>query len=51
MGSGGGNVGIAGTTEHVKVVVIGGYAIQGKVGSVVAHRLRGDAVEEMCGGL
>jgi hypothetical protein len=50
MGSGGGTVGIAGTTEHAKVVVGGGCAIQGKVGSGVAHRLRGEAVE-VCGGV
>jgi hypothetical protein len=39
MGSGGGSVGIAGTTENVKMVVGGGCAIQCKVGSGVAHRL------------
>jgi hypothetical protein len=50
MGSGGGSVGIAGTTEHTEVVVRGGCAIQGEVGSGVAHRLRGEAVE-MCGGV
>jgi hypothetical protein len=49
MGSGGGSVGIAGTTEHVKVVVGGGFTIIGEVGSGVAHRLRGEAAEEMCG--
>jgi hypothetical protein len=51
MGSGGGSVGIAGTTEHAKVVVRGGCAVEGEVGSGVAHCLRGDAVEEMCGGV
>jgi hypothetical protein len=51
MGSGGESVGIAGTSEHTKVVVGGGCAIQGKVGSGVAHRLRGEAVQEMCGGV
>jgi hypothetical protein len=50
MGSGGGSVGIAGTTEHAKVVVRGGCAIQGEVGSGMAHRLRGEAVE-MCSGV
>jgi hypothetical protein len=48
MGSGGGSVGIAGTTEHAKVVVRGGYVEQGEVGSRVAHRLRGKAIEEVC---
>jgi hypothetical protein len=33
------------------VIVGGGYAIQGKMGSGVAHRLRGEAVEEVCGGV
>ena len=47
MGSGGGSVGIAGTSEHTKVVIGGGCAIQNKVGSGVAHRLRGEAVEEI----
>jgi hypothetical protein len=51
MGGSGGSVGIAGTTEHVKVVVGGGGAIQGKVGSGMAHLLRGEAVEEMGGGV
>jgi hypothetical protein len=44
------SVGIASTAEHAKVVVGGGYAIQSEVGSGVAHRLRGEAVE-MCGGV
>jgi hypothetical protein len=51
IGSGGGSVGIAGTVEHANVVVGGGCAIQGKVGSGMAHRLRGEAVEEMCSGV
>jgi hypothetical protein len=41
MESGGRSVGIAGTTEHTKVVVGGGCAIQGEVGSGMTHRLRG----------
>jgi hypothetical protein len=36
MGSGGGSVGIAGTTKHTKVVVGGGCGIQGKVGWLTA---------------
>jgi hypothetical protein len=51
MESVGGSVGIAGTAKHEKVVVGGGYPIQGKMGSGVAHRLRGEAVEKMCGGV
>jgi hypothetical protein len=51
VGSGGGSVAIVGTTEHTNMVVGGGFAIHGKVGSGVAHVLRGEAVEEMCGGV
>ena len=47
MGCSGRGVGIAGTTKDTKVVIGGGCAIQGRVGSGVAHRLRGKAVEEM----
>jgi hypothetical protein len=49
MGSGGGSVGIAGTTEHAKVVVEGGCAIQSEVGSGVAHCFRVEAVETCVG--
>ena len=51
MRSGGESVGIAGTTEHSKVVVGEGCAIQSEAGSGMAHRLRGEADEEMCGGV
>jgi hypothetical protein len=52
MGSDGGSVEIAGTTEHAKVVVGGGCAIQGKVGrSGMVHHLRGETVDEMCSGV
>jgi hypothetical protein len=51
VGSVGGSVAIVGTTEHAKMVVGGGFAIHGKVGSGVTHRLREEAVEEMCGGV
>ena len=50
-GSSGRSVGIAGTTEHAKVIIGGGCVVHSKVGSGVAHRLRGKAVEEMCGGV
>jgi hypothetical protein len=49
MSSGGGSVRIAGTAKHAKVVVGGGYAIEGEVGSRVAHRLQGKAVKEVGG--
>jgi hypothetical protein len=46
-----GSVRVAGIAEHAKVVVGGGYAIQGEVGSKVAHRLGGKTVEEVGGGV
>jgi hypothetical protein len=49
MESGDRSVGIASTAEHAKVVVGGGCAIQSKMGSGVAHRLRREVVDEMCG--
>jgi hypothetical protein len=51
VGSCGGSVGIVDTTEHAKVIVGGGCAIQGVVGSGMAHHLRGEAVEETCRGV
>jgi hypothetical protein len=51
MGSGGRSVGIAGTTEHTKVIVRGVCVVQGEVGSRVAHRLRAKAVRVVCGGV
>jgi hypothetical protein len=46
-----GSVRVAGTAEHAKVVVGRGCAIQGEVGSRVAHRLGGKTVEEVGGGV
>ena len=45
------SVRVAGTAEHAKVVVGGGCAIQGEVGSRVAHRLGGKTVEKVGGGV
>jgi hypothetical protein len=45
------SVRVAGTAEHAKVVVGGGGAVQGKVGSRVAHRLGGRIVEKVGGGV
>jgi hypothetical protein len=45
------SVRVAGTTEHAKVVVGGGCAIQGEVGSRVAHRRGGKTVEKVGGGV
>jgi hypothetical protein len=44
-----GSVGIGCTVEHTKVVVGGGCVVQGKVGTRVAHYLRGKATEKVCG--
>jgi hypothetical protein len=49
MRSSGGSVRIASTAEHDEVVVGRGCAVQGVVGSRVAHRLRWEAVEEVGG--
>jgi hypothetical protein len=45
------SVRVAGTAEHVQVVVERGCAVQGKVRCRVAHRLRGKTVEEMRGSM
>jgi hypothetical protein len=42
-------VGIAGTTKDAEVGVGRGSAVQGEIGGGVAHRLRGEAVEEVGG--
>jgi hypothetical protein len=45
------SVRVAGTTEHAKVVIGGGCAVQCKVGSRVAHRLGGKTVDKVGGGV
>jgi hypothetical protein len=45
------SVRVAGIAEHTKVVVGGGCAIQGEVGSRVAHRLGGKMIEKAGGGV
>jgi hypothetical protein len=45
------SVRVASTAEHAKVVVGGGCAVQGEVGSRVAHRLGGKTVEKVGGGV
>jgi hypothetical protein len=47
--SGGESIRIASTTEYAKVIVGRSCAVQGKVGSGVAHRLQREVVEEMGG--
>jgi hypothetical protein len=42
---------VARVEARAEVGVRGGRAVQGEVGSGVAHRLRGEAVEEMCSGV
>jgi hypothetical protein len=44
-----GSVGIAGTSKDAEVGVGRGGAIQGEIGGGVAHRLRGEVVEEVGG--
>jgi hypothetical protein len=46
-----GSVRVAGTAEHAKVVVGGVCAVQGEVGSRVAHRLGWKRVKEVGGGV
>jgi hypothetical protein len=43
------SVRVAGIAKHTKVVVGGGCAVQGELGSRVAHRLGGKTAEEVCG--
>jgi hypothetical protein len=45
------SVRVAGTAEHAKVVVGGGCAVQGDVGSRVAYHLGGKTVEKVGGGV
>ena len=49
MWSGSGSVRVAGTTEHAKVVIGRGCAVEGEVRGRVANRLRGKTVEEVGG--
>jgi hypothetical protein len=49
MRGSGGSVGIAGTTKYAEVGIERGGAVEGKIGGGVAHRLRGEAVEEVGG--
>jgi hypothetical protein len=51
MGSSGRSVGIAGTTKHMNMVIGGGCAIQGIVGSGVTHDLQGEVIEDMGSGV
>jgi hypothetical protein len=51
MRGGSRSVRVAGTTEHTKVGVGGVGAVQGEVGSRVAHRLGGKAVQKVGGGV
>jgi hypothetical protein len=49
MRSGSGSVGIADTAKYAEVGVGRGGVIQGEIAGGVAHRLRGEAVEEVGG--
>jgi hypothetical protein len=45
------SVRVAGTTKHAKVVIGGGCAVQGEVGSRVTHRLGWKTVQKVGGGV
>jgi hypothetical protein len=47
----GGEIRIAGTTEHAQVLIGGGDSMEGKVWAGHADHLGGDAVEQICGGV
>jgi hypothetical protein len=43
--------GIAGTTEHVQVLIGGGHSMEGKIWAGRADRLGGEVVQQICGGM
>jgi hypothetical protein len=45
----GGEIGIAGRTEHVQVLVWGGDTVEGDIGTGCTDRLAGKAVQQICG--
>jgi dihydrofolate reductase len=46
-----GEIRIAGTTEHVQVLIGGGNSMGGEVWAGHADRLGGEAVQQICGGV
>jgi hypothetical protein len=51
MGGFGGEIKIAGSTEHVQVLIGGGDSMEGEVWAGHAYRLGGEVVEQICGGV
>jgi hypothetical protein len=47
----GGEIRVAGTTEHAQVLIGGGNSMEGKVWTGRADRLGGEAVQQICGGV
>jgi hypothetical protein len=47
----GGEIRIAGTTEHVQVFIGGGDSMEGEVWTGRTDRLGGEAVQQICGGV
>jgi hypothetical protein len=47
----GGEIRIAGTTEHVQMLIGGGDSIEGEVWASCADRLGGTTVQQICGGV
>jgi hypothetical protein len=47
----GGEIRIAGTTEHAHVLIGGGNFMEGEVWAARADRLGGEAVHQICGGV
>jgi hypothetical protein len=51
VGGFGGEIRIAGTTEHVQVLIGGGDVMESEVWASHADRLGGEAVQQICGGV
>jgi hypothetical protein len=47
----GGEIRIAGTTEHAQVIIGGGDSMEGKVWTGRTDRLGGEAIQQICGGV
>jgi hypothetical protein len=47
----GGEIRIAGTTEHVQVLIMGADSMEGEVWTGCTDRLSGEAVQQICGGV
>jgi hypothetical protein len=47
----GGEIGIAGATEHVQVLIWGGGIVEGDIWTSHSDRLAGEAIQQICGGV